>query len=218
MICLLALAALAALGMGSAAAEDDEPVAKPPVYVGGMAFPSIWASEGPEQYFWEVQLQTEQELVQIDDRHAEVLHESGHRAFLITAEQAHDATGAEVPTSFEIIAPNLLALTVHHRGGNPAAAEAPFQYPVIAGPPYTVGFSTVTIIMPSGEPAPSVGQCVTPRLTGNALAIARERLAKRGCALGAVRGTRGKGARVVKQFRDPGTVLAAGARVAVKLG
>lgn len=214
MICLLALTALS---VGSAAAEGDELVAKPPPYNGAMAFPSIWASGGSEQYFWEVQLETEQELVQIDERHAEVLHESGHRAFLITAEQAHDATGAEVPTSFEVVAPNLIALTVHHRDGNPAAAGAPFQYPVIAGSPYTVGFSTVTIIMPSGEPAPPVGQCVTPRLTGNSLALARERLSMRGCTLGAVRGKR-KGVKIVKQFRDPGTVLAAGARVAVKLG
>lgn len=215
-LCLMLGTALFAVA--GAAAEDDEPVAKPPPYEGDMRFPSIGAPEGPEQFSWEVHLQEGQELVQVDERRAEVRYEDGHRAFTIAAEQAHDANGTEVPTSFEVIAPNVLTLTVHHRAGNPAEGGAPFRYPVIAGQPYTVGYSTVIVSMPEPPAGDQAKNCVAPRLVGRRLPASRNALAKRGCTLGAVRGKRGKGTRVVKQFRAPGTVLEAGARVAVKLG
>jgi hypothetical protein len=210
---------LAVFGVAAAAAEDEDPVAKPPQFNGSMAFPSIQSSAGAEHFLWEVQVQPGQELVQLDERHAEVLHEDGPRAFSIVAERARDATGTEVPTSLSVIDSNHVRLTVHHRAGNPAAAGTPFRYPVSAGEPYTVGYSTVTVLMPPGEvQESSPPPCVVPRLAGRSLAATRTRLTAAGCALGAVRGKRGKGARVVKQFRAAGTVLATGARVAIKLG
>ena len=216
MFALLALTALAALGAVGAAAEDDEPVAKPPPYVGDSQFPTIHGVEDAEQFFWEVQLGPGQELVQVGDRRAEVLYGDGTTAWVITAEQARDATGAEVPTSLEVIAPNLVALTVHHRDGNPAAGGEPFDYPVSAGPPFVAGPSTATYIPgPSAAPTPT---CVVPKLTGRTLAASRTKLTTASCKIGAVRGKRGKGVKVVKQFRAPGTVLAEGAKVAVKLG
>jgi hypothetical protein len=206
-------------GVGVAAAEDEEPVAKPPLFTGITNFPTIKESADPEKYFWEVQLHPGQELAQVDERHAEVLFEGEMRTSLIGAEQARDATGAEVPTSLEVIAPNLIALTVHHKAGNPAAGGAPFHYPVSAGPPFTAGYSTVRVLMPEEEkPAAVTPPCVVPKLTGRSLAGSRARLVNAGCKLGAVRGKRGKGAKVVKQFKAPGTVFGSGASVAVKLG
>lgn len=217
---LLALVALTTFGAAGAAAEDGEPPAKPPQYHGTLSFSNIKSSSGPEQYFWEVRLHPGQELVQADARRAEVLFEDGVRASVIGAEQARDATGAEVPTSLEVIAPNYVSLTVHHRAGNPAAEGAPFHYPVTAGPPFTVGYSTVTFVVPpAGEAAPPPPpQCVVPKLTGRTLAASRSRLSDTGCQLGAIRGKRGKGIKVVKQFKPAGSEHAAGARVAVKLG
>ncbi len=216
---LLALIALAAFGVAGAAAEDGDPVAKPPLLNGGTNFPTIKDASYPEQFIWEVQLGPGQELVQVDERTAHVLFEDGARSWTITAEQARDATGAEVPTSFAVVAPNYVQLTVHHKAGNPKAGGAPFRYPVSAGSPFTAGYSTVTFTMPPGEPpAPT---CVVPGLTGLSLAGTRAKLTAAGCRLGAVRGKRGRPVnrlRVVKQFRDPGAVFDAGSKVAVKLG
>ncbi len=219
---LCALACALAFGTAAAGAED-EPVAKPPTFNGSMVFPAIHGPDGPETFYWTVGMTEEQELVQIDERHAEVVYEgSGHRAFSIEAEQAHDATGTEVPTSFAVLEPDIVALTVHHRAGNPAKGGASFHYPVISGRPYETGFSTVRVEGPPPLAAPPASQspppCVVPKLAFRTLAGARERLATAGCRLGKVRGKRSPSARVVKQFRAAGTVHAPGARVAVKLG
>ena len=53
------------------------------------------------------------------------MYESGKRAFLITAEEAHDATGKEVPTSLEVSG-NVLSLKVEFH-------KDAFVYPVLAG-------------------------------------------------------------------------------------
>ena len=216
MLCLPALAVLAALGVASAAAADEEPVAKPPPYEGAMSFPLILGLGGPEDYSWTVRLGPDQELIQVDERRAAVKYDDGVTAFHIEAAAAHDSEGTTVPTTLAVSEGDVITLTVHHRAGNPAVGGTPFHYPVTSGVGWEGGFHTSmgTWSIETQEPAP---KCVTPRLTGNSLALARERLAKRGCTLGAIRGKR-KGLKVVKQFRDPGTVLAAGSRVAVKLG
>jgi hypothetical protein len=208
-LCLLAI-------VGPATAEPAEL----PVFDGVMTFPMIHGPTDPEDYSWQVRVLEEQELILIDDQHAEVVYEDGHRAFLITAEPAHDAEGKAVPTSIAISGENVLTLTVHHSAGNPAAGGTPFRYPVVAGTPYDTGYSTVyEIEMPPAKRAdPPAPTCVVPGLRGWKLKASRTWLRQALCALGKVRGERRSGAKVVKQSPAPGPVLPAGARVAVKLG
>jgi hypothetical protein len=105
-----------------------------PTYDGILAFPTIHGPSDAEEYSWEVQLGAEQSLEQIDEQHAEVYYAYKHHpAFGITAEAAHDANGATVPTSLSVTEPNVITLIVHHRAGNPAVGGAPFVYPITAG-------------------------------------------------------------------------------------
>jgi hypothetical protein len=67
-----------------------------------MPFPAIQGPEGSEDYSWTVQLFEDQELVQIDDRHAEVRYDDVHVAVRIEARAAHDAEGATVPTTLAV--------------------------------------------------------------------------------------------------------------------
>jgi len=200
-----------------------------PAFDGVMIFPTIQGPEDPEDYCWEVQLFEGQELRQIDETHAEVFYtEPEHQAFGITAELARDAVGTEVPTSLEVIQPNLIVLTVHHRASNPAAERAPFDYPITSGPGWEGGFESVEIKGPPDEselkkqPAPLVAEepsptCNVPALQGLTLRAARRALDHADCRLGPVRGRHRRGARVVKQYRRYGAVLPAGTEVGVKL-
>lgn len=213
----LGIFVLLVVGSSSASAEPSGL----PAYDGGMTFARIDGPAGPEEYSWEVQLHEEQELKQIDERHAEV-SEGEHPAFNIVAEPAHDAEGSTVPTTLTVSEGNVVTLTVHHRAGNPAAGGASFVYPVTAGVGWEGGFQTYYVDIPdqpkpdsSTEPTPS---CVVPGLKGWSLRVNRWRLSQAGCRLGAVRGPRSRGAKVVKQDVKPGTVLGAGAAVGVKLG
>lgn len=199
-----------------------------PVFDGAMTFPDIQGPEDPEDYCWEVELFEGQELRQLDETHAEVFYtESGHSAFEITTELAHDAVGTEVPTSLEVIQPNLIVLTVHHRAGNPLAEGAPFAYPITSGPGWEGGFESVEIkgppdeselkpipVLPSEEPAP---RCSVPALQGRTLRASRRALRHADCRLGPIRGEHRRGAKVVKQYRRYGAVLPAGTEVGVKL-
>lgn len=167
----------------------------------------------------------DQELQQVSDTEAKVLDEGGHVAFTIEAEPAHDAIGTEVPTTLAVTEPNLITLTVHHRAGNPAAGGAPFDYPVVQGVGWEGGFQTATVNMPppteqeSNPPvSPPSPTCKVPFLQGRTLKAARRALRRAGCALGPVHGERGRGAKVVKQYRRVGKALAAGTEVGVKLG
>lgn len=191
----------------------------------GMVFPSIEGPSDPEEFSWEVTLDGDQELQQVDDQHAKVVYAgSGHTAFGITAQRAHDAVGSEVPTSLAVSDGNVLTLIVHHRAGNPATGGTPFVYPVTAGAGWEGGFETAHVLMPPPElPAEKsestsmpVG-CVVPALVGKSLKGDRRRLRKAGCELGLVWGKRSKAARVVKQNRQPGELLAPGAEVSVAL-
>lgn len=214
---LLVAAIFAALPGAAVAAEPCPP------FDGSMSFPNIHGSEDPEDYCWEVQLGEDQELRQVSDTEAKVLDEGGHVAFTIEAEPAHDAIGTEVPTTLAVTDPNLITLTVHHRAGNPAAGGAPFDYPVVQGAGWEGGFQTVTVSLPPTEqgtnpPAsPPTPTCEVPFLQGRTLKAARRALRRAGCALGPVHGERGRGAKVVKQYRRVGKALAAGTEVGVKL-
>lgn len=141
--CIFALLGILAIGPASASASF-------PPYE-GMDFPAIHGPSDPEEYSWAVTLGPGQQLESIDEQHAEVYYEDGTVSFLITAEPAHDATGAAVPTSLSVSAGNVVTLTVHHRAGNPAAAGLPFVYPVSSGPAFKVGEGTVIVQGPLDE-------------------------------------------------------------------
>jgi hypothetical protein len=177
----------------------------------------------------------------------QVVYTDGTESFAITAEKAHDADGARVPTTLEMTGEDEITLTVHHRAGNPAADGAPFDYPITAGEGWEGGpYQTVIVKGPPDEtelremsererierkileasPAaqvepPPVVACRVPTLSGYSLRGAKNRLRAAHCGIGAVHiaagATAGKG-KVVKQFHAAGTELAAGAPVAVKLG
>lgn len=211
-----------------AAALAAEPCTSP--FDGTMSFPDIQSPEDPEDYCWEVQLYEGQELRQISETEAAVFYESGHEAFRIEAEQAHDAIGTDVPTTLSVTPPNLITLTVHHRAGNPAADGEPFHYPVIRGEGWEGGFISEEIKGPPDEaelkaklsppPVPveevPTPTCEVPDLQGRTLKSARRALLASGCALGPIRG-RHPGARIVKQYRPAYKVLPAGTAVGVKL-
>lgn len=77
--------------------------------------------------------------------------------------------------------------------------------------------SKFTFVAPPAPPAPVEAHCVVPNLVGKTLKASRKALKKADCALGKVRGSKAKSARVKKQAPKPGTVRAAGAKVNVTL-
>jgi hypothetical protein len=202
-----------------------------------MQFPEITGPEAAEEYPFRVDLGGERFLEQASPTEVDVYYPGHLPAVAIKATEAHDADGATVPTTLELTAGDVVTLTVHHREGNPAAAAAPFDYPVVDGAGWPGGFQTVTVPLENSlaelerkiieanpaatlEPLP-VPTCKVPTLRGYSLRGAKNRLRAAHCGVGAVRlatgATVGKG-KVVKQFHSPGTELAAGAPVAVKLG
>jgi len=235
---LAVFACIASAGQASATADPLLPV-----FGGLLAFPTIKAPGDPEEYAWRVELRSGQELLPVDEETAVVQYEDGTVAEVITAESAHDSTGATVPTSLAVSDGDVVTLTVHHRAGNPAANGAPFAYPVSLGAGWEGGFSTVIVTGPKDEKelreereeraareeretreaAESVERepvsiCVVPRLRGGSVTAARRKLHAAGCNLGEIRGPRSMTAKVIRQYPAPGIVRAAGAEVAVKLG
>jgi hypothetical protein len=190
---------------------------------GGEVFGQINGPEDPEDYCFEVQLGEEQELRQIDDRHVGAFYNTGQQGFVISAEEASDAVGANVPTTLALTGPNVVTLTVHHREGNPLASGASFDYPVVAGPGWEGGFHTSEVQMsppelPPPAAAASEPACTVPDLNHKSLKGARRVLRSAGCALGPVHGDRRRGAKIVRQYRPIGKVLPAGTEVGVRLG
>jgi len=216
---LLALAFGLCLILPAAAAAEELPP-----YEGAQSFPAIEGPEGPESFSWEMNLDDDQELRQLDERHAAVFYtDPEHLALLIEAAQAHDATGSDVPTTLAVTQPNIVTLTVHHRPGNPAGG-APFDYPVTAGAGWEGGFQVFPVQGPPSEqpPAPVTApsplpSCRIPSLVGRTVKASRRVLQRAGCKLGRVRGERTGGARVLKQFRAAGKAVPRGTTVAVKL-
>lgn len=143
------VACVCAVLAGSASALADSSTL--PVYTGGMAFPAIHESSGPEDFSWRVPLEDDQELQQIDDRHAVVVYSSTDITALgITAAAAHDADGTGVPTSLVVSEGDVITLVVHHRSGNPATGN-PFMYPVMSGEGWESGSSTTDVVIPPAE-------------------------------------------------------------------
>jgi hypothetical protein len=212
---VLVLFLVLAAGAVSASAEPSLPA-----YESGF-FPTIHGPADPEEYRSEVHLHPGQDLRQIDDQSAAIYFEDMTMVNLITATPARDAWGAAVPTDLSVSDGNVIALTVHHHAVNPANDGAPFVYPVSAGSPYEVGYSSVTFVAPPSiqpEPPTLAPSCVVPRLKGQSLKVDRRKLREAGCRLGDVRGVRSKSARVVRQYPQSGTVLERDATVGVRLG
>jgi hypothetical protein len=186
--------------------------------------PAIQDPAGPEEYSWEVGLDTDQELEQVDDQHVVVVFdgEESRVAFGITARPAHDSIGASVPTSLRLDEGNVITLIVHHRAGNPAAGGAPFDYPVNGGPGWEGGFQTHQVQLPPGEPLPSEPpRCVVPKLKGLSLSASRAQARAAGCRIGLVRragGVMAKRGHVVRQTPPAGAVVLAGTAVHLRLG
>ncbi|HSS41384.1 MAG TPA: NHL repeat-containing protein [Solirubrobacterales bacterium] len=109
-----------------------------PEYNGVQIFQAIRSESSPENYSWNVHLFEGQTLQIVDSTHAQVMYESGKRAFLITAEEAHDATGKEVPTSLEVSG-NVLSLKVEFH-------KDAFVYPVLAGAGWETAYRTPYLI------------------------------------------------------------------------
>lgn len=144
------LVAAIAIAPGSAVAGES---GFPP-FDGLMSFPAIDEVSGPQEFSWEVTPAEGQELESVDSLHARVYFtEDQTTAFEITAERAHDAKGAEVPTSLEVRLGNVITLLVHHRAGNPAAGGAPFDYPIAAGGGWELGSQPVQVFGPPDEAA-----------------------------------------------------------------
>jgi hypothetical protein len=59
----------------------------------------------------------------------------------IESMSAHDAVGLAVPSHLEVAGGNIVTLTVEHR-------KAPYTYPIMAGPSFEVGYSTVSAYIP----------------------------------------------------------------------
>jgi hypothetical protein len=234
---LCALVASLAIAVAPAAAESLGPAPMRNLDEGGMPFPTITGPEAPEEYPFRVDLGEEQFLEQVSSTEVDADYPGHLPAFSITVEPAHDADGATVPTTLELSGREVITLIVHHREGNPAAAWAPFDYPVVGGSGWPGGFRTIVVPMENPfaeaerkiveanppaalEPLPVIA-CKVPRLRGYSLRGAKNRLRAAHCGIGAIRlaaeATLGKG-KVVKQFHPAGTELAAGAPVAVKLG
>lgn len=218
---LTVFALMLAMAAPSGAAADL------PIYDGAMTFQSIQGADGREEFSWEVNLYEGQYLQQVDETHAGVFYEDGHRAFSIEGISAHASDGATVPTTLTVNQPNVITLAVHHRDGNPAAGGAPFDYPVTAGSGWEGGFQSVEIEGPPDESQlahppnretlePTAPRCLVPDLADRTLRASRKILHASHCRLGRVRGGRSREVHVVAQYRLIGKVLPAWARVDVK--
>jgi len=109
-----------------------------PEYNGVDTFQAIRSETSPDTYSWTVGLEEGQVLQLVSSEYAEVLYASGKRAFLITAEPAHDATGATVPTSLSVSG-NVLTLKVDFHSGS-------FVYPILSGQGWETSYSVPVVI------------------------------------------------------------------------
>jgi hypothetical protein len=233
---LCALVASLGILVTSAAAEEGDSAPLRSFSEDGFVFPAITGPEAPEHYPFSVSLGEEQYLRQLSSTEAEV-YDPGHEpATSIVAPQAHDAEGADVPTTLEVTGPEIVTLTVDFRAGNPLAGGAPFDYPVVAGTGWEGGFHTTVVPMvnPNGEagsappyvyppfePNFTPADCRVPKLVGLGRRAVAKKLAAAHCTLGEVwhaHGVTAAEGKVVKQFRATGSELTAGTPVAIKIG
>ncbi len=131
-----------------------------PEFDGAMTFEAIREASSPEVFSWQVSLSSGQKLHAISNQLAEVEYEDGTEAFLITAESAHDATGAAVPTKLQVQG-SILTLTVEHHSGS-------YVYPVLAGQRFRSSYVAPEIIEPTPpeeESEETEGNIAEPSLT-----------------------------------------------------
>ncbi len=235
-------AAIAALAIGALVGLSAPAWAEPslPTFDGTTSFPAIQGTSDPENFSWEVELSDGQELQLVDSRHAAVYYtEDGQLALDITAGEAHDAVGSDVPTSLAVFGENVITLTVHHRVGNPVAGGAPFEYPVLAGAGWPGGPTDPEIVKgpmdeqelrearerieranPAALDAGVRNGCRVPMLKGRSLRNSKRQLRQSGCRIGQVKrlkGTMARAGRVIRQNPKPGNVLPSGATIDVTL-
>ena len=115
-----------------------------PIYDGDQGFKVIRDVTAPTKYSWKLLLNAGQKLEQADPQHVAVFWGNGDRALLISAEQAHDATGKEVPTELAAEGTDIITLTVKH-------TSASYVYPVLAGPSFESGYTLPVIWEPPPE-------------------------------------------------------------------
>jgi PASTA domain len=203
-----------------AAAIADPPA--PPPFDGMMTFGHIDDPSGPEEFSWTVELGTNQSLESIDEQNAGVYNKEDELMFTIAAEAAHDFDGTSVPTSLAVTGPNIIALTVHHRAGNPTAGGVPFDYPITPGPSFDNTFYPGTLIVSPTYEGPPVKTevCLVPSLAGKNLGLSRNSLRRAHCRIGTVhrRSSVPHPNSVVRQGPKPGATLPPGAAVWVTLG
>ena len=108
-----------------------------------LYLPAIASAAGPEEYSWQAELGPA-DPASVDEDEAVVEYENGVAAFTITAETAHAADGAEVPTTLEVSEGDVVTQIVHHR-------EGAFVYPVLAGERVRRGPRTTIIVGPPDE-------------------------------------------------------------------
>ncbi|MFL5901040.1 MAG: hypothetical protein ACJ75S_07560 [Solirubrobacterales bacterium] len=120
-----------------------------PLYDGMMIFNAIRDASAPESYSWEVQLEPEQELKLVSEKHAEVYYEGGYPAFSISAENPHDAVGTAVPAKLSVSEGSIITLTVEHQLA--AQQGHPYVYPIIAGAALQSGYQEAIIEGPEEE-------------------------------------------------------------------
>jgi hypothetical protein len=111
-----------------------------PEYNGDETFQAIRSDSSPETYSWIVHISAKQKLISVNSTQAEVVYADGTRAFLISAETAHDATGTSVPTSLEVNG-EILTLIVDFHSGH-------YVYPIVAGQSWETSYQVPVIEKP----------------------------------------------------------------------
>jgi sugar lactone lactonase YvrE len=119
-----------------------------PLYTGLTDFQVIRGSSAPTSFSWNVSLHSGQTLESVDSKTAQVVFEDGQSMMMIKALPARDATGKAVATSLKVVGPDVIELTVAHKGGG-------FSYPVTAGPAFEAGYSSVEVTPPPSPPQAS---------------------------------------------------------------
>jgi hypothetical protein len=232
---LCALVASLAFTAGPAAAESGDSAEIRPLSEVGLTWPEITGPTSPEEYPIQMgELSPGMTMRQVGDQKVAVEYvESGIVSYTIESGLAHDAVGANVPTSLKLSEDEdgfVLTQIIHYRAGNPAAGGEPFAFPITPGEGWEGGLHIISGLIP-GEPKPPAAEgaspaqspppnCKVPPLRGLNLWAAKSRLHAADCVAGKVYLSGGATAaegKVVKQFRAAGVQLAAGAPVALKL-
>jgi len=116
--------------------------------------------------------------------------------------------GTDIASTIGVTPLSSMTLAPSQPGGYSCGASATNQ----------AGTSTQSSAQVQVSSIKPVLHCVVPKLQGKSLKVDRKKLREAGCKLGKVKGKKSRSAKVAKQSPKPGTVLAPGAKVNVKLG